>query len=100
MDDCVFAPAAAEQEGLVHNISLQMAGVSFKSPAAQPQLLKQQQQQLDEEKNSPLLNWTQQIRRQSDSFHFLRPSERRWVLFFVTLIGTSRYNFGGEFVKI
>jgi hypothetical protein len=83
-DDCVFfgdaidssASAAASREpdpdGLVIKISARMASVSFSSPAGE-----QQQKHQDGEHlfSSPLTR--SQLRRQSDSFQFARPSERR-----------------------
>ncbi len=79
-DDCVFISHPVEsmatdldKDSSVNGISVQMAGVSFKSPAARQQ--QQQLEQLQQLGNSPH-GWAQ-LRRQSDSFHFVRPSDRR-----------------------
>jgi hypothetical protein len=73
-EDCVFACDAAVNadarvmlDEKVLNISSQLAGVSFHSPTAL---------QLRRE-SSPLTR--SQLRRQSDTFEFARPSERRLV---------------------
>jgi hypothetical protein len=102
-DDCVFisdtvksVAREVDQDGSVNGISEQMAGVSFKSPASRQQQQQQQLEQLQQLQqmeqlqqlvqlqqmeqlqqmgNSPH-GWAQ-LRRQSDSFHFVRPSDRR-----------------------
>jgi hypothetical protein len=62
VEDCVFSSCdAVDTQGALHdekvlNISSQLAGVSFHSPLTRSQL-----------------------RRQSDTFEFARPTERRWV---------------------